>query len=341
MLIWLASYPRSGNTMVRMLLDRIYGVPSSSIYDESSPETPGPLPETPLWVSSRSNTSPPTAPVGVSALQFVKTHALPADNAPAICIVRDGRDVLVSYAHFLRSFNAGMAERSFEEVLQELIITRELHRNWSLHLTAWRARTRSKASAWIHYESLVRNPLETIEAGLSQFGITLKPTGGSLPDFAELHRVWPAFFRKGTSGAWRAEMPDELHRLFWQHHGVMMEEFGYVEDRPANFDGQAARMALIESLFTTLQESDADRLARLQVIHKLDAALKESGADRRALAQVNQALEAALQECEANGQAQLRVNRKLEAAVEQLRRDRAPRKHLPSLFLRLLSYIKI
>ena len=36
MIVWLASFPRSGNTMLRILLHRFYGRLSYSLYDESS-----------------------------------------------------------------------------------------------------------------------------------------------------------------------------------------------------------------------------------------------------------------------------------------------------------------
>src|SRR5262249_8255350 len=153
--------------------------------------------------------------------------APPADDAPAICIVRDGRDVLVSYAHFLRSFNPAMAQRPFADVLFELITAGDLYRNWSLNVNAWRCRGGSAPTPWVRYEALAADPVSIVAGCLRELGLDLKPTGGTLPDFAELQRGWPAFFRKGKSGAWREEMPEELHRLFWTHHGAVMEEFGY------------------------------------------------------------------------------------------------------------------
>ena len=32
---------------------------------------------------------------------FVKTHELPSDDSPAILLVRDGRDAMVSFAHYI------------------------------------------------------------------------------------------------------------------------------------------------------------------------------------------------------------------------------------------------
>lgn len=33
MIIWVASFPRSGNTFLRILLKQLYGVPTSTVYD--------------------------------------------------------------------------------------------------------------------------------------------------------------------------------------------------------------------------------------------------------------------------------------------------------------------
>ena len=37
MVVWLASYPRSGNTFLRIVLHRLYGVPTYSVYDDDDP----------------------------------------------------------------------------------------------------------------------------------------------------------------------------------------------------------------------------------------------------------------------------------------------------------------
>ncbi len=82
-MIWLASFPRSGNTFFRIVLHEVYSIPSSSYHLE---------PDKPLDPDYY------TYPV-------VKTHLLPDQlkprdpNIPSIYLVRDGRDALVSIAH--------------------------------------------------------------------------------------------------------------------------------------------------------------------------------------------------------------------------------------------------
>jgi hypothetical protein len=36
-IVWLASYPRSGNTFLRVVLHNLYGVPTYSVYEDDDP----------------------------------------------------------------------------------------------------------------------------------------------------------------------------------------------------------------------------------------------------------------------------------------------------------------
>ena len=82
-MIWLASFPRSGNTFFRNILYQLYGLESSTFHRE------------------------PNYPVdeGYESYPVVKTHLLPSDlipddpNIKKVYLVRDGRDALVSIAH--------------------------------------------------------------------------------------------------------------------------------------------------------------------------------------------------------------------------------------------------
>ena len=50
-----------------------------------------------------------------SDIYFVKTHELPTenDNSPAIYLVRDGRDVLMSYAHYIQIYAPQLVEKGY------------------------------------------------------------------------------------------------------------------------------------------------------------------------------------------------------------------------------------
>ena len=92
MIIWLASYPRSGNTYFRVLLNTIFGVKTYSIHndthdiaaDQSTVEIVGHehLPED--FDLDRARLS--------NSIYVIKTHAPPQNETDmAIYLVRDGR----------------------------------------------------------------------------------------------------------------------------------------------------------------------------------------------------------------------------------------------------------
>jgi hypothetical protein len=52
---------------------------------------------------------------------------------------------------------------------------------------------------------------------------------GAAPSFAELNSVHDRFFRRGTVGSYRDEMPQDVEQLFWAqpHHAEAMALLGY------------------------------------------------------------------------------------------------------------------
>src|SRR3954452_20188736 len=97
-LVWVASFPRSGNTFLRIVLHRLYGVRTSTVYDVDGVAER-------LGKDLIGYTDPPGSLSEMRAdgrPHFVKTHrqrdADVAEDDRAICLVRDGRDALVSWA---------------------------------------------------------------------------------------------------------------------------------------------------------------------------------------------------------------------------------------------------
>ncbi len=212
--------------MVRLLLREAYGWQSSAVYDES-----GATMITDLGLAGAGHPPNDTA-LGEArrspAPYFLKTHELPHDQSPALYVVRDGRDTLVSYAHFVRAHEPGMAARfSFDEVLRILIESRDHFGGWSGHVIAWRSRAGGAPTEWLRYEDLLDDPVASVAGGLNRLGIEAPPRGAPSFTFQELRRRWPTFFRPGVAGSWRREMNDQAHDLFWVQHGKVMESLGY------------------------------------------------------------------------------------------------------------------
>ncbi len=233
MLVWVASYPRSGNHLTMQTLFDVFGVNTIGSFTHS-----GVL----FRTMTRSNPYDLTDDlVGLSNEQlleafrdhpdtfFVKSHARrhSRDPAPGLYIVRDGRDVHVSMAHWTHDRKLGpYHDLPFDEQLERLI----KRRAWSRHLEAWR--TRPAPTGVIRFEDMLTDPGAAVKGAAEQAGLSLPEPVGEPKPFEDLHARRPTVYRKGKSGGWRDEMPPPLQRRFWRRHGHEMEAYGY--ERPAD-----------------------------------------------------------------------------------------------------------
>jgi hypothetical protein len=233
---WIASYPRSGNTLVRLLLHHLHGLSSSSVFDD-----PGLLDDGSAQTIGH---VPLPAPLDELArrpeLHLVKTHRLDdaATAHPAVYVVRDGRDALVSCAHYQGRYGGPAWLRSIEErsprAVRGAAFRRRLRRmmsdtrfgGWSRNVMTWHER--SAPTVVIRYEDLLERPREALRDLCATLGLpTLENPAAGVPSFESLRSRWPAFFRRGIRGAWQDEMPDEVHTEFWRLHGHGMRRLGY------------------------------------------------------------------------------------------------------------------
>lgn len=204
-MIWLASFPRSGNTFFRNVLFEVYGIKSSAYHQDEKRKLNEKYP----------------------SFQFVKTHLLPSDlpieyqNKKSVYIIRDGRDSLVSIAHHRKD----IIEKGspFYNNLLEAILAPEgsYFGGWSENVKQWT----EKADIIIRFEDLITNPIVEIEKLRSIFDLP-EPDISKLPDFKRLKYGQPKYggntavkhFRKGKVGGWKDDLPSDLHRLFWDFH---------------------------------------------------------------------------------------------------------------------------
>ena len=150
MLVWVASYPRSGNHLAQSTLAELFGINRFGTFHTRRlwvnrlnrgyevPEELRGLHRDELLEALRARPEP----------FFVKTHRREhaADPAPALYLVRDGRDVHVSQAHWRADKDPAT---SFAECLDELV-SRPI---WSRHVRDWR--TRDAPTAVIRFEELL------------------------------------------------------------------------------------------------------------------------------------------------------------------------------------------
>lgn len=243
-MIWLASFPRSGNTYFRIVLYEVYGIESSAFH-----------------LDKDRNLDPDYASYPV-----VKTHLLPEQLAPddpsipGVYLVRDGRDALISMAHQREDLLD--PETSYLENLRDMILPRqgEHFGGWSRNVAEWLER----AALVIKFEELIEHPIECIERMRPLIDLP-PPLTEKLPTFDDLKTKnlkygsggehlpeekrqarRDKFFRRGVAGAWKDEMPDDLHELFWRAHGDVMQRLGYtdgmLEPRPRLLENLRRRL---------------------------------------------------------------------------------------------------
>jgi hypothetical protein len=221
MIVWLASYPRSGNTLARQMLRQAFDCESYSQYND--PLDIGGRPEVAAAVGHRSYAGPWQAFLEEARtsvhLHLIKTHHAPQDDAPAIYLVRDGRSAAVSFYHLLRDV------RGREDVtLEQVIEGRTPFGSWGSHLDAWQPLDRPR-TLLLRFEDLTDRPQQAI-AALAAF-LDRRPVAEWRNDLEHLQDLFPGFFRAGSDTANLAEMDDACRTLFESRHGPWLRRLGY------------------------------------------------------------------------------------------------------------------
>ena len=225
MITWLASYPRSGNTLLRTVLKKCMGygsyddqvdeelrkVNSASEVEEAFGHLSLPVD----WVSFYKSQS------GNQTKSFVKTHLPPRDDQPAIYIVRDGRRAILSYLHYYRKF---FPRKDIS--LEALILGIDEYASWSEHINSWSPIENAKV-LMLRYEDLINISREDL-GKLAKF----IQHQGSIAEwqnpFHVLQQRIPKFYRQGEV-QWQGdqEWTESINSLFFYCHGEMMEKLGY------------------------------------------------------------------------------------------------------------------
>ncbi len=225
MIVWLASFPRSGNTLLRRLLRESFGLSSWSAYDDRTDI--GATPERAALVGHLAHGESRAAFVAraraAEGTFLVKTHELPdpADDSPAIYVVRDGRSALVSYWYYLAQI---LPRPQRDRLLQEVVAGLVHFGSWSDHVEAWLAHPARREV--VRYEALAAHEPETLARIATLLGQPVPPVRPR-DDFAALHAAYPEFFRRGDDAANIAELEASCPGLFDLLHGGTQARLGY------------------------------------------------------------------------------------------------------------------
>jgi hypothetical protein len=208
--VWLVSYPRSGNTLLRLILKQCFDLRSASIYPNDLDgvkvleDFVGHIeygPGMQSWLDE-------------SKQLLVKTHELPTNDCPAIYVVRDGRAVCASLWEFYRR----------ELPLDAIISGAHAFGTWAQHLAAWRPWDRPN-TLMLRYEDLTNNLPVALDQISGFLGADI--VHHRLPDREELAQRSGGRWVRQQHSQWRSLMGEQQRKLFDYFNGEMMQMAHY------------------------------------------------------------------------------------------------------------------
>jgi len=204
---WLTSFPRSGNTMLRTILFHCFGMRSASFYANDLANNKS-LEE---YVGHIEHNADGKIYFPANSMPLIKTHEKPADDRPAIYVIRDGRKACVSMYHFYKQ----------EISLEALIAGNTRFGTWAAHLEAWRPWNRPD-TLLLKYEDMVSDLPGSLQA-ISLF-LDREIIADHIPEREHIAGVGGMHVRKKNA---ERQFPEKYLELFNQVNGKMMEKMGY------------------------------------------------------------------------------------------------------------------
>lgn len=166
-------------------------------------------------------------------------HALLAES-DHIYVVRDGRDVLVSYFYFQRKFNLGSANFSDYLRLPQRMGHQTVVKYWAEHVTQWRELLGQ--DKFIHFESLRQNMIETVTSLGHSLRLTrnhraIEPIKMDKPRIVRalkcalgIQRSTAVLPGYGHSNKWATHFSESDKDFFKEVAGQLLIELGYETD---------------------------------------------------------------------------------------------------------------
>lgn len=159
-IIWLASYPRSGNTYLRFLLySYVYGIISESMQVETA------IPDIHKLIASGR-----TLNSAIERTVFCKPHFIFSDNHPFLnettaflYIIRNPKDVLISNIRYFKLISGQEIDKRQValDFIRNLGVERWIKMNmgsWPQHISSWLMATNRYPHLFIKYEQLRSDP---------------------------------------------------------------------------------------------------------------------------------------------------------------------------------------
>lgn len=166
------------------------------------------------------------------------------DIHTAVYLVRDGRDVMISYYHNFVTRNERDRVDGLRQFAERYLSGRYGYL-WSEHVETWLTVGKQRMGnrlLVIHYEHMKAHPHQTIGSVADFLGIPYTPETLNLAiDAARIEKMQAherlvegvhadpnkSFYRKGLVGQWQEHFTPEIERLFWSTSERAMRLAGY------------------------------------------------------------------------------------------------------------------
>lgn len=225
--IFIAAYPKSGNTWMQNLISGIiYGVDTAILPDKLTQKLIPNVHKTDYYKRF---------------LDFAcfKTHEFPKPHyKKVVYLVRDGRDAMVSYYHMNKAIDPNT---SFERMIKngEGMVSK-----WHEHIKRWEENPYGAEMIQIRYEHLHSQPMKEMRkfcnfAGIERSDEVLQRSieGNQLVKMKKKEKQfgwdndgWDKskdFIRRGKVGSFKDEMDPKLLKMFEQEAKEQLVQMGY------------------------------------------------------------------------------------------------------------------
>lgn len=236
--IFIVSYPRSGNTWLRFIIGNMIYKQDTISFSNLENVIPD------IYVHKEKEL------VKIQRPRILKSHEyFDPRYKKVLYIVRDPRDVLLSYYYFklkIKKIQEDKDLRDFSEDFVKGIL--DSFGNWSEHIGSWYgAREKCKNFMIVKYEDLIADMESEIKKISEFFNIHLSDTElkkvimYSSPKYMKLSeekdgKLWKPmkyaredikFIRNASAGSWKKELPQDIRDTIEVAFGDKMQMFGY------------------------------------------------------------------------------------------------------------------
>lgn len=265
---WIASYPKSGNTWIRVVLSAYLSDARADInkllipgeIDPSFYQAACTYPLTALSNSLVVSLRPAailnlmSANAGLTSPTILKSHWLydPFIATPAVLtrgsvyVIRDPRDVAVSWAeHQAQSVDEAIKRMSDKTLALQANDTplSAIVGSWSDNVKSWDGKAH-----FVRYEDLLSNPYDEFLKIVNHIGIEIDEEALAQSvessEFSKLKaqeeregflELWKGdkFFGRGKAGGWKDVLTKQQQARIESDHGEMMAKFGYLGSQEA------------------------------------------------------------------------------------------------------------